>query len=476
MSLKKVIRKSGQYLPSSARHYLSDVVSGGKAAVRHPLAAIGHIDDARWIDTGVLAITGWALPRHSGELFLSIHGGETLDLAETLTVQRPDVAAEHGNVFGLSAAESGFLACFAKRTLKPSKVSLVARENGKKRVLHQCMVTHAEFDPVMHAQWLFSNRTSRHALFDRYTNVDLPFLGGVMEMRNRALSDSQVERWTFGRVQPNPRTSVIVPLYGRWDFVEHQLLGFATDPEFQATTELIYVVDDPNILAGLLSRANEFFDLYDVPFSIVWGHANRGYSGANNLGASLAAGRFIAFLNSDAFPSAPGWLGALTSQLDQHPQFGVVAPRLLFPDGGLQHVGMEFRWNSTFDVWINDHPLLGLPPKADGTVGIVERHAVTGACMVVRREEFVTLGGFDTGYLIGDFEDSDLCLRYRAEGLLPGYYPGVELTHLERQSIKGAGDAEFRQMVTIFNAVRHQLRWGKMIEELAVENMREAAQ
>lgn len=476
MSFKKAIERSGQYLPSSARNYFSDVMNGGKSDVGPPSSAAGHIDDARWIDTGVLAVTGWALPRQSGDVFLSIDGGGTLALTETLTVQRLDVAAQHGNEFGPLAAESGFLACFEKRTRKPAKVSLVARENGKKRILHQCKVTHAEFDPVKHAHWLFSNRTPRHALSDRYTSVDMPFIGGVIDMRNRALSDSKVDRWTFGRMPSNPQASVIVPLYGRWDFVEHQLLGFATDPEFQAATELIYVVDDPNILAGFLSRANEFFELYDVPFSIVWGHANRGYSGANNLGASLASGRFLVFLNSDAFPTAPGWVEALTGQLDERPEFGVVAPRLLFPDGGLQHVGMEFRWNSTFDVWINDHPLLGLPPQADGTVGIVERHAVTGACMVVRREEFLTLGGFDSGYLIGDFEDSDLCLRYRAAGLLPGYYPGVELTHLERQSIKGAGDSEFRQMVTIFNAVRHQLRWGNAIEELAVESMREAAQ
>src|SRR3546814_13338009 len=66
--------------------------------------------------------------------------------------------------------------------------------------------------------------------------------------------------------------------------------------------------------------------------------------------------------------------------------------------------------------------------------------------------------------LIGDFEDSDLCLKLRNEGMKIAYLPTVQLTHLERQSFKLLGENEFRTRVVIYNAVRHQERWKKLIE------------
>ena len=60
---------------------------------------------------------------------------------------------------------------------------------------------------------------------------------------------------------------------------------------------------------------------------------------------------------------------------------------------------------------------------------------VTGAALLVRRAAFLAVGGFSTDYIIGDFEDSDLCLALRAAGHEIGYEPAAELFHFERQSI-----------------------------------------
>jgi GT2 family glycosyltransferase len=83
----------------------------------------------------------------------------------------------------------------------------------------------------------------------------------------------------------------------------------------------------------------------------------------------------------------------------------------------------------------------------------------------MRRSDFERLGGWDTGYLIGDFEDSDLCLKLRSNGLSVAYLPDVQLTHLERQSFKLLGQDEFRTRVVIYNAVRHQNRWSAIIDQ-----------
>ena len=459
-------------MPGPVRQSLKEAARSAVAAGHVPGAPVGHIDGARWTEDGSLVVVGWALPARAENIFIVADGGGSIAAAEAIQVPRPDLLNRFGEEFGPTAAAGGFLARF-RNVAKPGKVSLAAEG---RRTLFSARAIEAGSDPVAHARWLFSQPTPVHQLVERFSTVDLPAISSVIEKRNRALEHKKIERWDFGRPRPDPQATVIVPLYGRWDFVEHQLLAFADDREFNEDIELVYVIDDPDLLAGLLSSAEELYELYNVPFTVIWGHANRGFSGANNLGANAASGRYLVFLNSDAFPTAPGWVGSLVRVLEENPEFGVVAPRLLFPDGGLQHVGIEFRWNGAFGIWINDHPLLGLPAEADKVSGLCERHAVTGACMAVRRDEFDALDGFDTGYLIGDFEDSDLCLKYRRKGLLPGYFPGVELTHLERQSIKQSGDQEFRQKVTILNAVRHQLRWGELIETLVADEMREAAQ
>jgi GT2 family glycosyltransferase len=77
------------------------------------------------------------------------------------------------------------------------------------------------------------------------------------------------------------------------------------------------------------------------------------------------------------------------------------------------------------------------------------------------------VGGLDEGFLIGDFEDSDLCLKVKQQGLRIICLSDLNLTHLERQSFTGIGANGFRERVSRYNAWRHQRRWSSYIETLA---------
>ena len=110
---------------------------------------------------------------------------------------------------------------------------------------------------------------------------------------------------------------------------------------------------------------------------------------------------------------------------------------------------------------------MGLDPSLDPHTGPADVPCVTGACLAMRRADFDAIGGWDTGFLVGDFEDSDLCLKLRAAGKRIVYLPSVVLTHLERQSFKLLGGGDYRTRVVIWNAVRHQQRWHDDIEALA---------
>jgi O-antigen biosynthesis protein len=72
----------------------------------------------------------------------------------------------------------------------------------------------------------------------------------------------------------------------------------------------------------------------------------------------------------------------------------------------------------------------------------------------------------DEEYLVGDFEDSDLCLKVRRSGYDIGCLQQNGLIHLERQSFSSIGAEMFRDRVARYNAWRHQMKWGSYISEL----------
>jgi GT2 family glycosyltransferase len=134
-------------------------------------------------------------------------------------------------------------------------------------------------------------------------------------------------------------------------------------------------------------------------------------------------------MNSDVFPCKSGWAVTLQQQLEDNREFGILSPRLVFPNGGLQHIGMEPVWREAFGLWTNRHPMMGFDPKCDPAKTLQEVPLVSGACVALRSDDLEAVGGWSTDYLIGDFEDSDLCLALRERGLKAGYLPTVSLTH-----------------------------------------------
>jgi len=181
----------------------------------------------------------------------------------------------------------------------------------------------------------------------------------------------------------------------------------------------------------------------------------------------VARGRTLLLLNSDVIPAESGWLSALHEAYLDRPDCGAVAPRLLYPDGSLQHGGISFAEHPGFPgVWINKHPGKGLPPKAEPSGDLFEVPAVSGACLMVSRQLFDMAGGMDEDYIVGDFEDTDFCLKLRAFGKTNYMAPGIELYHLERQSQALDGDRTWRTSLTMYNAWTHSQRWSGAIEEL----------
>ena len=281
--------------------------------------------------------------------------------------------------------------------------------------------------------------------------------------------------WSFGPAPTDPTLSIVVPLYGALDVLESQIAEFCADTDLCHEVELIYVLDDPSRTEELRHLSQHLWHLYQVPCRFLALADNSGFGGATNEGVRHATGEFVLLLNSDVVPARPGWSGALVEALRGRPEAGLLAPKLLFEDGSLQHAGLYFAPSRLrvgnhqdapcdVDVWKNHQYFKGFP-RAFAPADQPRRvPAVSAACLLLRRALFDELGGFDETYVHGDCEDTDLCLRVAARGLEIWYEPDVELYHLEAQSYPD----HLRHAVTGYNNWLQDRRWhDAMVERMS---------
>lgn len=177
------------------------------------------------------------------------------------------------------------------------------------------------------------------------------------------------------------------------------------------------VVDRLTEIAGGRLRTVE----YDRPFN---------FSAKINLGASRSEGKRLLLLNDDVEVVTPDWIERMV-MYSSLPEVGAVGGKLLWEDGRLQHVGIRF------ERGLPGHPYRGFPADSPGyanCIGVArDCLAVTGACMMARREAFDQVGGFDTAFPL-NYNDVDFCLQQRAAGRRVVYDPDLVLHHFESSS------------------------------------------
>jgi N-acetylglucosaminyl-diphospho-decaprenol L-rhamnosyltransferase len=169
---------------------------------------------------------------------------------------------------------------------------------------------------------------------------------------------------------------------------------------------------------------------------------NPGYAAGANRGIRRCDGADVLLLNSDTRLTA-GALDALATYLGQHPEAGVVGPRLVNGDGSLQRSTFPFpspmrpslqqpvlRW------LLHTVPYLGERNLATWSHGRSRAVPyIMGAAMAIRRQAFEAVGGFDESYFMYA-EEADLCWRMRAAGWETHFAPVTEVVHAGRGSTK----------------------------------------
>ncbi len=414
---------------------------------------------------GGLFLRGWL--RDPLELIESVHlrsafQEEVLPAALRHSLPRPDVTKSfHQAPHGAASPRPGFVAWLPEATRLPQAqwtMRLTLRTGEKLDLLAPpgLLPPHQARDAMLSAVPV--NALTESMLDDcivpAISRVHAAFLAGR--------SAPEVVR--IGTPAAKPAVSVVVPLYRNLRFVRFQVGHFARDPGMR-DAELIYVLDSPEQRPELEHLLRALYAVYQLPITLVVQAGNYGFASASNAGAVAARAPRLLMLNSDVIPASRHWLPPLLAALDTNPALAAVGPKLLNEDGSTQHAGLFFERFGTLDEWFNDHYWKGAPRHFPPVMKPRIVPAITGAAMLLDRARFEAVAGFSTEYVIGDYEDSDLCLKLRAAGGEILYEPTAELYHFERQSIRDHVVHD-RNIATAFNRRLHHARWDGAIEAL----------
>lgn len=161
---------------------------------------------------------------------------------------------------------------------------------------------------------------------------------------------------------------------------------------------------------------------YDIPFN---------YSKINNYGVEQAKGDYLLFLNNDIEVITPDWIDAMVEQAQRN-SIGTVGTLLLYPDNTIQHAGVVLGIGGVAGHSHKNFPA-NSPGYFDQILTVNNYSAVTGACLMCRRETFETVGGFEEELTVA-FNDIDLCLKFLERGYKNIYLPHAMLYHHESKS------------------------------------------
>jgi N-acetylglucosaminyl-diphospho-decaprenol L-rhamnosyltransferase len=232
--------------------------------------------------------------------------------------------------------------------------------------------------------------------------------------------------------------SAIVVTYNAAPWIERSLESVRA-----SGAEMIVV--DHGSTDGTLELVRERF-----PEARVVEQENRGFGAGNNAGMRAASGRYFLLMNPDAWLTA-GALEDLVAFADEHPEAGVVGPRLLNPDGSLQRSvrGYPTPWRLATEYFF----LRKLAPHSEALNALFgagfdhesvrEADYLFGACLLVRRDAVDSIGGFDEEFFLMS-EEVDWCYRFRQAGWKVFFYPGAEAYHVVGASLN---PARFRDVV-----------------------------
>lgn len=254
--------------------------------------------------------------------------------------------------------------------------------------------------------------------------------------------------WTV-RDEEIPKVSIIIPVFGKVEVTLSCIRSIASNSQ-KNSFEVIVVndgsEDSTKDWIGKLSGVRLINNL-----------ENLGFIQSCNNGAAAARGEFLHFLNNDTIVTS-NWLDELVWTHETFTDVGLVGSKLLYPDGKLQEAGaIVWQDGSAWNYGRGhnpDQPEYNYARQVD---------YCSGASILISKENFHNLGGFDTHFSPAYYEDTDLAQRVTKSGLKVIYQPASVVYHIEG-STSGKDLTQGAKQYQVVNGEKFAARW---MDELA---------
>lgn len=245
----------------------------------------------------------------------------------------------------------------------------------------------------------------------------------------------------------NPEISIIIPVFNQFELTMRCLQSI-NERTFEKNYEIILI--DDNSEDETTKIENKVKNI-----TIIKNKSRKGYLKNCNTAAKAARGRFLHLLNNDTqiFPEAVENLKLL---LDNNQNFGAAGSKLIYPNGKLQSAGSKIKPDgNTSPVGHFKNPL-----EAEFN-NIREADFCCGASLMVKKELWEQLGGFDELFAPGYYEETDFCMRLREAGYKTLYQPFSEVIHFTGCSFKESTNRLIKE-----NRQKFCRKWGRKLRDL----------
>ncbi len=297
------------------------------------------------------------------------------------------------------------------------RYSLFIRLSGKEKKIHH----------IPHVLWSSSGRETRDM---ESLNDEADVIGESLSARGEDIRVTDVGKY-IRKIERNitnePKVTIIIPTTGNIKLLKPCVTSLLDITGYK-NYELIFLNNgrgrNPDGIAFLKEKGIKVYNC-DIPFN---------WSRLNNIGASKTSGELLLFLNDDIEVINGEWLEELVSNAIR-PEIGAVGAMLLYPNQTIQHAGIFLVDHGGGARHYFHHANPENSIYQDLHLCTREVSSVTGACLMMRRDVFNEVGGFDEELgIVGN--DVDMCLRIMKSGYRNIWTPHCKLIHHESISRK----------------------------------------
>ena len=264
-----------------------------------------------------------------------------------------------------------------------------------------------------------------------------------------------------------PYFSFIMVCYNNWEFTRNALDSFFEylDPVHQSKGIELIIVDNASTdeTAKWIQGYKEFYNGI-VDIEIVNLKQNHGYILGANAGLAEAKGEIVTILNNDLV-FCPNWFAGLVNILEKDPSVGIAAP-LLTNGSGIETITLEFKSPEDEKLFYKSKKTMNYCAQRIMTNNrsvIIPSNRLIGACVAIRREVLLAVGGLDFWFGVGLFDDDDFTMRVNIAGyksVIVGssfiYHMGSATFKKENQVVRSA---------VISNRTKFILKWDFRTQE-----------